>query len=205
MVFVEQMFSDSPAFIARVESFLALAVQTRPANLILIRIDNWFGERWVGFGGKFSGLAGIRFMHNLVLPPFVPSRVVQQVCYCFSASDQQYVREQCAAPIHIEQASSENLRRFVDVLLPTTALVWFSDKSAEIDRGSVMAYVPSPVGHVASYAEFVADRAWAPTRLIGLARDELKDGFGIAARVTATATPLWLRHTGPAVRLRQQR
>lgn len=77
MLPIPQRPSDAPDFIARVEAVVARALQARPAHLILIRVDNWFGERWIGFGGKVLGLAGISFKDNLVLPPFVPSRIVE--------------------------------------------------------------------------------------------------------------------------------
>ena len=173
MLPISQRLSDSPDFIARVETVGALALQARPAHLILIRVDNWFGERWVGFGGKVLGLAGISFKDNLVLPPFVPSRIVEQVCYRFESGEGRYVREECAGPVHVQQASEANLRRLVGALFPTSALVWFSDQSAQNGRGSVMAYIPTDAGHVAWFAEFSARQAWAPTRLVGLTRKEL--------------------------------
>ncbi len=174
MHFVDQTASDSPGFIARVEAVVARAIHGRPAEVYLVRIDNWFGERWVGFGGKVLGAAGVHFRDAHVLPPFVPSRVVRQVCYRYSAQQQQYLPEECAEPLHIKQTSSDNLRRVVSTLLPNAALIWFSDRSAETGRGSVMAYVPARPDHEAWYASFRADREWAADRLIGITQTELE-------------------------------
>ncbi|HEV7767975.1 MAG TPA: hypothetical protein VGQ76_23430 [Thermoanaerobaculia bacterium] len=173
MQFIEQTPADAPEFLARVEAVVARAVHAGPTSVYLIRIDHWFGERWVGFAGKVSGVAGVRFRENFVLPPFVPSRVVTQVCYRFTPKHR-YVREQCTVLLHIDQPSSENFRRFVDLLLPASTLVWFSDKSAEVGRGSVMAYVQSGATHDAWYGDFAATRAWNARRLIGLTRRELQ-------------------------------
>jgi hypothetical protein len=173
MAFIDQTSADAPEFIARVETIAARATYSHPETVYLVRIDNWFGERWVGFAGKVSGVMGVRFQSNLVLPPFAPSRVVRQVCYRFSTPAGGYVREECAEPIHVHQPSSANLRRFVSLLLPTSALVWFSDQSARSGRGSVMAYVPSAEGHDAWYVDFASAGGWTAKRLIGLTQEEV--------------------------------
>lgn len=152
---------------------IARAIAAHPEQLYVVRIDNWFGDRWAGFAGKILGAAGVHHHDNPTLPPFVPSRVVRQDCFRFSPDEQRWVRDESAEALHIEQPSEANFRRRVDEMLPTSALVWFSDNSATSRRGSVMAYVPSEAGHDAWYADLAANGMWSPKRLIGLTRAEL--------------------------------
>ena len=51
------------------------AIKTDQA--FLVKIDNWFGKRWLGFSGKALGALGVR-KEKLTLPPFIPSRLVSQ-------------------------------------------------------------------------------------------------------------------------------
>ncbi len=47
---------DAPEFIARVEQAVnGILALHAPRELILIKIDNWFGFKWMGFAGKFIG------------------------------------------------------------------------------------------------------------------------------------------------------
>ncbi len=43
----------------------------------VVKIDNWFGKRWLGFSGKALGALGVRIT-KLTLPAFTPSRVLSQ-------------------------------------------------------------------------------------------------------------------------------
>lgn len=43
----------------------------------VVKIDNWFRKRWLGFSGKVLGALGVA-KAKLTLPPFIPSRVVSQ-------------------------------------------------------------------------------------------------------------------------------
>ena len=87
---------DDPAFISLVGTFVnAYANSASATRIYLIHIDNWFGERWLGFAGKFRGIAGIRQRRgklgvdertrSLAIPPFRPSRV--QTYAGFSIAD----------------------------------------------------------------------------------------------------------------------
>jgi hypothetical protein len=123
MSFVQQRGSDAAGFVAQVDSIVACAARTSPTEVILVRIDNWFGERWLGFAGKLVGAAGVRYANRLVVPPFVPSRVVEQRCYRFKDDENQHARQECVAPLHVSQTSQANFRRFVDTLFPESALI----------------------------------------------------------------------------------
>jgi hypothetical protein len=69
---------DSPDFIDIVEGLVnGLLIGDAPPSLMLIKIDNWFGSKWLGFSGKILGALGVS-MGKLTIPPFVPNHVLSE-------------------------------------------------------------------------------------------------------------------------------
>jgi hypothetical protein len=101
---------DSAELIAKARALaLGVARDFEPARLYVIRIDNWFGPRWMLFAGKFTagkGFAVGAHKTRLHVPPFVPARVVEQ--RVFVGPD--YVETVASAPLHIECPSNKHLR-----------------------------------------------------------------------------------------------
>jgi hypothetical protein len=164
---------DAPEFFARVDAVATRIAWLRPRQIYVVRIDNWFGKRWVGFAGKIAGAAGVRFREDLVVPPFVPNRVVDQTCYERSEAGG-YVAVGSGAPIHVAQVSTDNLKRKVSMLFPDAALLWFSSNSKTNDRGTILAYVPGSHGHDAWFAGLRGGPDWQPTELVGITAAELR-------------------------------
>ncbi len=53
--------SDDPRFVALASTFISHYAEICHHPFVkVIQIDNWFGERWLGFAGKFKGIAGMR-------------------------------------------------------------------------------------------------------------------------------------------------
>jgi len=73
--------NDAPQFISAVEQ-VANGILRRhlPKTFFLIKIDNWFGSKWLGFSGKTMGAIGVwnkpyeRDPKGLRIPPFVISQ-----------------------------------------------------------------------------------------------------------------------------------
>lgn len=80
--FVTTQLGDSVEFVAKARALaIGVAQDYEPARLYVIRIDNWFGPKWMHFAGKFTAGKGAAIgVHKtrLHVPPFVPSRVVRQ-------------------------------------------------------------------------------------------------------------------------------
>ena len=80
--FTSMLQGDSAEFMRKVQALVVgVARDYEPARLYVIRIDNWFGPKWMRFAGKFS--AGKYFyagIHKVALhvPPFVPHRVIAE-------------------------------------------------------------------------------------------------------------------------------
>jgi hypothetical protein len=83
--FVTTQQGDSAEFMGKARALaIGVARDSEPARLYVIRIDNWFGPRWMLFAGKAIGLVGVH-KTRLHIPPFVPSRVVEQLHRCISS------------------------------------------------------------------------------------------------------------------------
>ena len=133
---------DSAEFMKKVQALVVgVARDYKPARLYVIRIDNWFGPKWMHFAGKFS--AGKHFyagIHKVTLhvPPFVPHRVVAERVFAGPNYDGTVARP----PLHIECASMLALTRRIADVDKEAAFVWFSGQSEVQKRGSIMVYLP---------------------------------------------------------------
>lgn len=120
---------DSPEFMRKVRAIATgVARVYLPACLYVVRIDNWFGPRWMQFAGKVS--VGKHFyagIHKVTLhvPPFVPDRVVaERVC-----AGPEYDETVARPPLHIECTSMLALTRRIADVDKEAAFVWFSGQS----------------------------------------------------------------------------
>jgi hypothetical protein len=183
--FVSTQQGDSAEFMEKARALaIGVARDYEPARLYVIRIDNWFGPRWMHFAGKYT--AGKHFaigLHKtrLHVPPFVPHRVVAE--RVFVGPD--YEETVAAAPLHIECPSKQALSRRIADIDKEAAFVWFSGESEAQKRGSVMVYLPvafdpkaprrGKLGrHGAFYVGFSqGEISWEPAMLRGVSRTEV--------------------------------
>ena len=102
---------DSAEFMRKVQALVVGGARDNMlARLYVIRIDNWFGPKWMHFAGKVS--VGKHFyagIHKVTLhvPPFVPHRVVAERVFAGPDYDETVARQ----PLHIECASMMALTR----------------------------------------------------------------------------------------------
>jgi hypothetical protein len=189
--FVSTQQGDSAEFMEKARALaIGVARDYEPARLYVIRIDNWFGPRWMHFAGKYTAGKGPRgfptaaigiHKTRLHVPPFVPSRVVGQ--RVFAGPD--YEETVAAAPLHIECPSKQALSRRIADVDKDAAFLWFSGESEAQKRGSVMVYLPVAFDPKAprrgklgrSGAFYVGfsqrDVDWAPAMLRGVSRTEV--------------------------------
>lgn len=183
--FVSTQHGDSDEFLGKVRALaIGVARYYEPARLYVIRIDNWFGPKWMHFAGKFTaGKFAAVGIHKtrLHVPPFVPSRVVGQ--RVFVGPD--YEEMVAAAPLHIECPSKQALSRRIADVDKDAAFLWFSEGSEAQKRGSVMVYLPVAFDETAprrgklgrSGAFYVGfserERGWGPAMLRGVSRGEV--------------------------------
>jgi hypothetical protein len=177
---------DSAEFMKKVQALVVgVARDYEPARLYVIRIDNWFGPKWMHFAGKFS--AGKHFyagIHKVTLrvPPFVPHRVVGERVFAGPNYDETLARP----PLHIECASMLALTRRIADVDKEAAFVWFSGQSEVQKRGSIMVYLPVASAPTANCrnerrrtgAFYVGlsehEIGWEPAMLRGISRGEVE-------------------------------
>lgn len=166
--YTESDARDDPEFLAWVERVIA-GVESRfkTDQCYVVKIDNWFGQRWLGFSGKSLGVLGISKL-RLTLPPFVPSRVVSQ---------QQFLSEDTRPGpqqrMHVWQRSGENLQRYADIVVHKASVFWYSGSTKENNRASFMAYVLTPEGHWPWYIGLHKTESWHVVEALGISRAEL--------------------------------
>jgi hypothetical protein len=157
---------DSPEFIAEVRACVngVLCINS-PAELIIINIDNWFGQRWLHFAGKALGAVGVwRDDERLTVPPFVPRRVRSEHRFL----PPRYERVFASNPIHIPAESQHALRRRISQIAPGASFVWYSGGSKRSGRGAIMAYLYSEESYWTWYVELTESKIWCVTTAKGI-------------------------------------
>ena len=183
--FVTTQPGESPEFMAKARALaIGVAHDYGPARLYIIRIDNWFGPKWMHFAGKFTaGKHASIGVHKsrLHVPPFVPSRVVGQRVFVGPDYEETIV----AAPLHIECPSKQALSRRIEDIDKDAAFVWISGESEAQKRGTIMVYRPVALDPTAPrrgrlgrrgafYVGFSQRSAdWEPAMLRGVSRNEI--------------------------------
>jgi hypothetical protein len=190
---------DSTGFMEKVRAVAIGVVQDyEPARLYAVRIDSWFGPKWMGFAGKFSVASGIGFgVHKarLHVPPFVPARVMAERVFDGPGFEDSVA----TAPLHIYCTSKVALQRRLADIDKDAAFIWFSGESKTEQRGAVMVYPPVGADDAvrgkrrlrdanAFYAGFSQKgEGWGPVMLRGLSRTELAHleecGVAVAAQL----------------------
>jgi TPR repeat protein len=140
--FTSILHGDSSEFMRKVQTLVVgVARDYEPARLYVIRIDNWFGPKWMHFAGKFTAGKGFAIgVHKTALhvPPFVPHRAVAERVFVGPNFDEAVIRP----PLHIECTSELALTRRIADVDKEAAFVWFSSESEVQKRGSIMVYLP---------------------------------------------------------------
>ncbi|MGH9734011.1 MAG: hypothetical protein ACRD8A_05425 [Candidatus Acidiferrales bacterium] len=128
---------DSVEFIERVKICTDwVARKLRPTEIFLIKVDNWFGDNWLGFSGKTLGQPGV-WKSKLTVPPFVPHRIIWERRFAGLTCEQKPIREM----IHVEAKGKQPQLRTVAEIAPNASLVWFSGSSLRNGRAALMAYL----------------------------------------------------------------
>ena len=169
--FTSTLQGDSAEFMEKLRALVAgVARDHEPAQLYVVRIDNWFGPKWMHFAGKLT----------LHVPPFVPHRVVAERVFAGPCFDEAVT----TPPLHIKCTSKLALTRRIADVDKGAAFVWFSSKSEVQKRGSIMVYLPVVSAPTANrrddrrpsgglYIGFSQRKAgWEPAVLRGVSRRE---------------------------------
>ena len=165
--------NDDPRFMALASQLLDAAVTaSRPSEIYLIRIDQWFDAKWLNFSGKVLGALGVHG-RPITVPPFHPHRVVSESHFS-AALDSGIFVPTPVLPLHIAQRSDQNLKRSITGVSPSAIFFWFSASTLDLDRGSTMLYRTNQ-GEVSSwYASFHRSPTWRLDRHRGISPTEVQ-------------------------------
>ena len=106
---------------------------------------------------------------SLTVPPFHPSRILNESCFRLNPDSGSYDRAE-AKPLHIEQASVENLRRFIADISSSGLFVWYSNVAEDADRASLMIYAVEADAASGWYAGFTRKDDWRLAQVKGAPR-----------------------------------
>lgn len=155
---------DAHDFVALVEqSVNGILRQNAPSSLVLIKVDNWFGPKWLDFSGKILGAIGV-WQRKLTIPPFVPNRIVSERRFVAPV----YSETAMPTPIHLCIPSKVARTRSVSDVAPGAALIWFSGDSKNSGRGSVMSYVPAGESYWSWYVGYAKRESWRVVKTLEL-------------------------------------
>jgi hypothetical protein len=128
---------DDSLFISRTNKIFLGAIWTyHPHEIYLIKVDNWFDYKWLGFEEWYSSSVLSGGMKTK-LPPFGPNRIRYQ--FHFTFSEENYLFDGSGKDIHGQQ--------LVLTALTPCIFAWYSGNTIQNDRGSLMAYFyPVTVG-----------------------------------------------------------
>lgn len=143
---------DDYALLDLVDRLVRRLMRTHaPAETHVLHVDSVFDHKWLAFSGKVLGALGT-WSQDLRLPPFHPSRIVDHRCFDSNAKLRAVDQD-----VHVHQRSEENQRRRVRDLMPDRLLVWYSGRSLELRRATLMVYAPSKPAPYAWFVTLLAD------------------------------------------------
>jgi len=169
--FIAQQNGDAREFVETVQNLIVgLLREQHPKRLYVVRIDNWFGPRWLRFAGKVvHGVAGIWFS-VLRVPPFVPHRVISERMFAAPSYEESAIN----SSLHIECRSAHAVHRKIADIDKDAVFVWFSSESEAQGRGAVMVYLPAVSNESGFYAGYADNDGWQPSMLRYISRSELE-------------------------------
>jgi len=188
---VPRYFGDDPEFLEIVEFFAWRVSNFKPDDLFVIRVDNWFDRKWLGFSGKtmstlmfviadedpsipdprpvWKGPGG----RAATLPPFVPNRIVRETH--LKAADGWVSRTSQPERVHsLEKTPSEaNLDRAILGSFTNAWFIWFSSRSEANGRGTIMFYRVRDGSTGGFWSSYLRKDRWQVDRTVNFDREVL--------------------------------
>lgn len=185
---------DDPEFLGLMEQLiLGYAEQSSPRNVVVIKLNNWFDHKWLGFSGKGRVAFGMWGGHlvdldtaldefhqdQITLPPFSPRRITEE--YCFQREESGGYST-CDPRLHIHQrklaSSAHNLHKRLVDRFDSAILVWFSSNTKQNRRGSILVYEIQEAQVYPWYAALAKKASWHVVRTKGITRAQFESMIG---------------------------
>lgn len=164
---------DARAWLFRLRHILAGAVRyARPAYVHIVKLDNWFGPRWLGFAGA-DGKHDLHLRwYRLAQPPFAPGRVRFEIGLRRRRAQLEPIE---ARRLHASPLDPLETPAFLDEHTPSGLFAWYSGNSLANGRAALMVYtVEREAQQRCWYAELCErNGVWSVNVARGTSIDEL--------------------------------
>jgi hypothetical protein len=155
--------SDDPEFIGLVaRAVVGAATRASTALAHVVKVDNWFGDRWFSFAGKVGGALAYR-MPSLRVPPFHPHRILGESRYNVAAG---FAAVELGQPLHVQRSSESNLNNSIMSYGRDVTFCWYSGRTAESGRGAVMVYYATAKHSSGWYVGLERRGTWEPVSMV---------------------------------------
>ena len=159
------------SFVTIVERVLNGTLRLHPFEEVYVMlIDNWFDHKWLEFQSSRIDSDELGWRNKLKLPPFEPSRIMNQLCFRKHTSALSGYETSSSNPLHISSAN-----RSLAEICSSSAFVWYSFVGNSSDRGSVMVYLNREGKGAAWYGSFVRSPNWHINKVKGISKRELME------------------------------
>ena len=146
---------------------------SRLSEVYVVQVNGWFDFKWQQFSGTVMHEIAV-WRNNLTVPPFHPSRVLSERWFRLSPDLGTY-QVASTKPLHIHQASAENLKRAVRDVSSSGVFAWYSQVSKDSDRASLMLYTVDAGDASGWYAGFTRKNEWCLSQVKGISRGAITE------------------------------
>ncbi|MDJ1473390.1 hypothetical protein [Xanthocytophaga flava] len=166
--------TDDATFLSYLETLIQNQVNDyRPNHLYLIRLDNWFDDKWLGFSGTRMHEISIWQLDQVTVPPFHPNRV--ESCLYYKLKEGSYTLKVMTKPLHIIQTSTDNLHRKITDFMDDGLFVWYSSNSKMNSMGAVMMYQVKDNECFPFYLSLSGGINWKVQKTKGITRSQVEE------------------------------
>jgi hypothetical protein len=162
---------DNTDFISNAEIIIQDRIEIwNPFILGVIKIDNWFDDKWLNFSGDI--MPGLTIWKDeITIPPFHPNRVLSTDFYRRLRLKGEYQKLHDSSPLHIKQPSQNNLNRKITNFIDDGLFIWYSSNTKTNNIGSLMGYYVKGTDCFTFYLTLTKEKKWNVSKTIGLTRN----------------------------------
>jgi hypothetical protein len=170
---------DDPGFIDKVNRVLGELVQRhRPRDVYVVQVEDAFGDRWCGTGGRFLGERQAQTVVSREaprLPPFDPDRIATEEAYRLALDFTSYLRAEDAERLHVHGLQGREYQRELSMFTEAGLFLWYSGGTSFRDRGTMMVQIVTPEYTDVWHATLARESTgWEFRRGMGVAREDFE-------------------------------
>ena len=151
-------------------------------EICIIKIKNWFDQKWLNYSGKGiihfeetthpDKVALTNFWKDkITVPPFNPNRVLTELTFYRNSTE----NKDFERLLHVDQKSSDNQNNRIITKSDNGLFVWFSSNTKTNQQGSLMIYRVDNNNVETWYASIENKNGWTITKTKGTDLTELKE------------------------------